>query len=71
MKSMTSLLLIGVAFLGLLSPTVATILGAVLLGQWLGGIQLLGIAVILGSTVAGMLLSRRPAAAVTPRPRAA
>lgn len=60
-----------VAFLGLLSPTVATILGAVLLGQWLGGIQLLGIAVILGSTVAGMLLSRRPAAAVTPRPRAA
>lgn len=60
-----------VAFLGLLSPTVATLLGAVLLGQWLGGIQLLGIAVILGSTVAGMLLSRRPAAAVTPRPRAA
>lgn len=60
-----------VAFLGLLSPTVATILGAVLLGQWLGGIQLLGIAVILGSTVAGMLLSHRPAAAVTPRPRAA
>lgn len=60
-----------VAFLGLLSPTVATLLGAVLLGQWLGGIQLLGIAVILGSTVAGMLLSRRPAAAVTLRPRAA
>lgn len=62
-----------VAFLGLLSPTVATILGAVLLGQWLGGMQLLGIAIILGSTIAGMLLSRRAvaAAAATPRPRAA
>ncbi|CAM5765584.1 EamA family transporter [Bosea minatitlanensis] len=61
-----------VAFLGLLSPMVATLLGAVLLGQWLGGLQLLGIAVILGSTVAGMLLARRAgAAAATPRPRAA
>lgn len=57
-----------VAFLGLLSPTVATILGAVLLGQWLGGIQLLGIAVILGSTVAGMLFSRRAAASALARP---
>ncbi|MGF7052227.1 putative blue pigment (indigoidine) exporter [Bosea sp. OAE752] len=59
-----------VAFLGLLSPTVATILGAVLLGQWLGGVQLLGIAVILGSTITGMLLSRR-AAAARPQPRSA
>lgn len=62
----------GVAFLGLLSPTVATILGAVLLGEWLVGTQLLGIAIILGSTIAGMLLSRRGAAAAAkPRPRAA
>jgi probable blue pigment (indigoidine) exporter len=62
-----------VAFLGLLSPTVATILGAVLLGQWLGGVQLLGIAIILSSTIAGMLLSRRAAAttAATPQPQAA
>lgn len=61
-----------VAFLGLLSPTVATILGAVLLGQWLGGVQLLGIAVILGSTITGMLLSRRAAAAAArPQPRSA
>ncbi|UZF94488.1 DMT family transporter [Bosea sp. NBC_00550] len=62
-----------VAFLGLLSPTVATILGAVLLGQWLGGLQLLGIAIILSSTIAGMLLSRRAAAmaTITPQPRAA
>lgn len=62
-----------VAFLGLLSPTVATILGAVLLGQWLGGLQLLGIAIILSSTIAGMLLSRRAAAmaTATPQPRAA
>lgn len=61
-----------VAFLGLLSPTVATILGAALLGQWLGGVQLLGIAVILGSTITGMLLSRRAAAAAArPQPRSA
>lgn len=61
-----------VAFLGLLSPTVATILGAVLLGQWLGGVQLLGIAIILGSTIAGMVLSRQVrAVAARPRPRAA
>lgn len=62
-----------VAFLGLLSPTVATILGAVLLGQWLGAVQLLGIAIILSSTIAGMLLSRRAAAttAAMPQPRAA
>ncbi|MDX3808046.1 EamA family transporter [Bosea thiooxidans] len=58
-----------VAFVGLLSPTVATILGAVLLGQWLGGIQLLGIAVILGSTVAGMLFSCRAAAPALARPQ--
>jgi len=46
---------------------------AVLLGQWLGGLQLLGIAIILSSTIAGMLLSRRAAAmaTATPQPRAA
>lgn len=61
-----------VAFLGLLSPMVATLLGAVLLGQWLGGLQLIGIAIILGSTVAGMVFARRAGAApATPRPRAA
>ena len=63
----------GVAFLGLLSPTMATILGALLLGEWLSPLQFLGIAIVLGSTIAGMILSRRRASAVaaTPQPRAA
>lgn len=61
-----------VAFLGLLSPTMATILGAVLLGEWLSPLQFLGIAIVLGSTIIGMILSRRRAAtAATPQPRVA
>jgi probable blue pigment (indigoidine) exporter len=63
----------GVAFLGLLSPTMATILGALLLGEWLSPLQFLGIAIVLGSTIVGMILSRRRASTVaaTPQPRAA
>lgn len=57
----------GIAFLGLLSPLVATFLGAALLGEWFHAQQWLGIAVIFASTVAGIVLSRRkPAAAAAP-----
>lgn len=57
----------GVAFLSLLSPLVATFLGAALLGEWFNAQQWLGIAIIFGSTVVGIMLSRRkPAAAIAP-----
>ncbi len=49
----------GVTFLSLLSPLVATVLGAVLLGEWFSGTQLAGAAVILASSFCGMILSRR------------
>ena len=52
----------GVAFLSLLSPLVATLLGAALLNEWFNAQQWLGIALIFGSTVAGIMLSRRKAA---------
>ncbi len=48
----------GVTFLSLLSPLVATLLGAVWLGEWFNTSQLIGIFIILASTVAGMLLSK-------------
>lgn len=63
-----------IAFLGLLSPLVATLLGALLLGEWFGAQQWLGIAIIFASTIAGIVLSRRrppeparPAQAATPK----
>ena len=49
----------------LLSPLVATFLGAALLNEWFNAQQWLGIAVIFGSTVAGIMLSRRKAAEPT------
>ncbi|MFD7729596.1 EamA family transporter [Kitasatospora phosalacinea] len=48
----------GVAVLGLLSPLVAAVLGALLLGQTLGAVQLLGFALALASIVAGQLPER-------------
>lgn len=48
-----------VTFLSLFSPLVATILGALLLGEWFSAIQLCGMLLILASTIAGMSLSRR------------
>ncbi|WP_245194841.1 EamA family transporter [Kitasatospora phosalacinea] len=50
-----------VAVLGLLSPLVAAVLGALLLGQTLGPVQLLGFALALASIVAGQLPERRAA----------
>ncbi|WP_303392121.1 EamA family transporter [Kitasatospora sp. NA04385] len=52
----------GVAVLGLLSPLVAAVLGALLLDQTLGAVQLLGFALALASIVAGQLPERRAAA---------
>ena len=48
-----------VTFLSLLSPLVATILGALLLGEWFSAVQLGGIVLILASTVVGMSLARQ------------
>jgi probable blue pigment (indigoidine) exporter len=45
--------------LGLLSPLVAAVLGALLLDQTLGPVQLLGFALALASIVAGQLPERR------------
>ncbi|WP_218719784.1 EamA family transporter [Nocardia sp. MH4] len=44
-----------VAVLLLLSPLVAAVLGAVLLGQWLGPVQLVGFGLALAAIVAGQL----------------
>ena len=54
------------AFLGLLSPLVATLIGAFLLAEWLGPLQWLGVAIILGATLGGMWLSRPRAPPVSP-----
>ncbi|MFB7947362.1 EamA family transporter [Kitasatospora phosalacinea] len=51
-----------VAVLGLLSPLVAAVLGALLLDQTLGAVQLLGFALALASIVAGQLPERGGAA---------
>lgn len=58
----------GIAFLGLLSPLVATFLGAALLGEWFHAQQWLGIAVIFASTVVGIVLSQRKPASREARP---
>jgi probable blue pigment (indigoidine) exporter len=47
-----------VAFLGLLTPVVATILGAIVVGDRFSALQLAGMAVVLGATVAGIAASR-------------
>ncbi|MFI9787921.1 EamA family transporter [Kitasatospora sp. NPDC051984] len=62
-QGITSLPVTGVAVLGLLSPLVAAVLGAVVLDQTLGPVQLVGFALALASIVAGQLPDRRPAPA--------
>ncbi|MFC7974422.1 EamA family transporter [Streptomyces cinereoruber] len=49
-----------VTLLGPLSPVTAAIIGWVALGQALGPVQLLGMAIALGATAAGQLNSRTP-----------
>lgn len=56
-QGITSLPVTSVAVLGLLSPLVAAVLGAVLLGQTLGPIQLVGFGLSLAAIVAGQLRS--------------
>ena len=48
-----------VTFLSLLSPLTATVLGALLLGEWFSPVQTGGALLILVATIAGMALSRR------------
>jgi probable blue pigment (indigoidine) exporter len=55
-----------VAFLGLLSPIVATAIGWAALGQSLTSLQLAGAVLVAASIVAGQRIAQRP-----PRPRAA
>ncbi|KAA2257587.1 EamA family transporter [Solihabitans fulvus] len=54
-RGVTTLPVTSVAVLGLLSPLVAAVLGAVLLGQTLGPIQLVGFGLSLAAIVAGQL----------------
>jgi probable blue pigment (indigoidine) exporter len=67
-RGITSLPVTSVAVLGLLSPLVAAVLGAVLLGQTLGPIQLLGFGLSLAAIVAGQLRppTRSPASVSAP-----
>ncbi|WP_404867442.1 EamA family transporter [Kitasatospora griseola] len=62
-RGITSLPVTNVAVLGLLSPLVAALLGAMVLDQTLGPVQLVGFALALASIVAGQLPDRRPAPA--------
>ncbi|MFJ8443091.1 EamA family transporter [Kitasatospora griseola] len=62
-QGITSLPVTNVAVLGLLSPLVAALLGATVLDQTLGPVQLVGFALALASIVAGQLPDRRPAPA--------
>ncbi|WP_405017371.1 EamA family transporter [Kitasatospora sp. NBC_00070] len=55
-----------VAFLGLLSPVSATAIGWIALGQALTPLQLLGMAIALGSTAAGALFGTRARATAQP-----
>lgn len=57
-----------VAVLGLLSPLVAAGLGALVLGQTLGPVQLVGFALALASIVGGQLPGRAPVVLPTPVP---
>ncbi|MGQ4485767.1 EamA family transporter [Streptomyces sp. SAS_281] len=57
-----------VAVLGLLSPLVAAGLGALVLGQTLGPVQLAGFALALASIVGGQLPGRAPVVLPTPVP---
>ncbi|MGC4947895.1 EamA family transporter [Streptomyces sp. DT224] len=57
-----------VAVLGLLSPLVAAGLGALVLGQTLGPVQLAGFALALASIVGGQLPGRAPVVPPTPVP---
>ncbi|WP_228647011.1 EamA family transporter [Microtetraspora sp. AC03309] len=57
-RGVTMLPVTSVAVLGLLSPMVAALLGAVLLGQTLGPIQLVGFALSLAAIVAAQLPTR-------------
>jgi probable blue pigment (indigoidine) exporter len=70
-RGVTSLPVTSVAVLGLLSPLVAALLGAVLLGQALGPQQLAGFALALAAMVAGQLpdRARPPRTARTDRTR--
>ncbi|MFJ7219187.1 EamA family transporter [Amycolatopsis sp. NPDC098790] len=54
-RGVTTLPVASVAVLGLLSPLVAAVLGAVVLGQTLGVVQLAGFALALAALVAGQL----------------
>lgn len=54
-RGVTTLPVASVALLGLLSPLVAALLGAVVLGQTLGPVQLAGFALALAALVAGQL----------------
>ncbi|MFI0204895.1 MULTISPECIES: EamA family transporter [Streptomyces] len=69
-RGVTTLPVTSVAVLGLLSPLVAALLGAVVLGQTLGPVQLVGFGLALAAIVAGQLPVRRRIRAARPAPAA-
>ncbi|WSY64911.1 EamA family transporter [Nocardia sp. NBC_00881] len=71
LRGITTLPVNSVAILALLSPLVAAVLGAILLGQTLGPIQLVGFGLSLAAIVAGQLPSstRSPGSVSTPTPK--
>nr|WP_081514568.1 EamA family transporter [Nocardia donostiensis] len=70
-RGITTLPVTSVAVLVLLSPLVAAVLGAVLLGQTLGPIQLVGFVVSLAAIVAGQLPAPTRTSVSTPAPEKA
>ncbi|WP_083864587.1 EamA family transporter [Nocardia brevicatena] len=70
-RGVTTLPVTSVAILTLLSPLVAAVLGALVLGQTLGPIQLVGFGLSLIAIVAGQLpsLTRSPNTVATPTPK--
>ena len=68
-RGVTALPVTSVAVLGLLSPLVAAVLGAVLLGQTLGPVQTAGFALALAAIVAGQLPARPAGDPSAPRPK--
>ncbi|MEU4343346.1 EamA family transporter [Nocardia sp. NPDC023852] len=70
-RGITTLPVNSVAILALLSPLVAAVLGAILLGQTLGPIQLVGFGLSLAAILAGQLPSstHSPGSVSTPTPK--
>ena len=68
-RGIQELPVIAPGLLALLSPVVATVLGATIVGESFTVIQLIGVAVVLTALVAGQIATRRAPRPRTPEPR--